>query len=86
MLFHREFADLLEEKLQGRGALVIPRGKSFGRWKGLSEMTAGHEIVWPPMVVVMNTLLEKDENEKVLAYYFFHSIKFIFSTICYTHG
>ncbi|XXG72182.1 hypothetical protein AAC387_Pa07g1335 [Persea americana] len=64
VLFHREFADLLEEKLQGRGALVIPRGKSFGRWKGLSEMTAGHEIVWPPMVVVMNTLLEKDENEK----------------------
>lgn len=64
VLFHWEFADLLEEKLQGRGATVIPRGKSFGRWKGFSEMTADHEIVWPPMVVVMNTLLEKDENEK----------------------
>ena len=63
---HRELAALLEEELLRRGASVVLAGETFGKWKGLHEMTADHEIVWPPMVVIMNTLLEKDENDKVL--------------------
>lgn len=71
VLLHRKFAELLEEELRRKGISVAkPVSESFGRWHGLREMTADHEIVWPPMVVVMNTLLERDENGKVLAYYF----------------
>lgn len=61
---HRELAKLLDEELRRRGTSAIPAGEAFGRWRGLRETTTDHEIVWPPMVVVMNTLLEQDENEK----------------------
>lgn len=61
---HREFAELLEEELRRRGTSFIPSGESFGKWKGLCETTADHEIVWPPMVIVLNTMLEKDEKDK----------------------
>lgn len=64
MRLHRELAELLEEELRRRGTSVVPAGEAFGKWMGLCETTADHEIVWPPMVVVMNTLLEKDENDK----------------------
>ncbi|KAM0940209.1 hypothetical protein DsansV1_C19g0161471 [Dioscorea sansibarensis] len=60
---HRELAILLEEELRRKGTSVIPASEAYGQWKGLRE-TADHEIVWPPMVVVMNTLLEQDENNK----------------------
>lgn len=62
---HRKFAELLEEELRRRGTSVIPGGEAFGKWKGLREKTADHDIIWPPMVVVMNTLLEQDDDEKV---------------------
>lgn len=62
---HREFADLLDEELTRRGTSAYPSGEAFGKWKGLTKKTKDHEIVWPPMVIVMNTQLEKDENEKV---------------------
>ncbi|CAL9135303.1 unnamed protein product [Musa textilis] len=61
---HRELASLLEEELRRRGTSVVPAGEVFGKWKGLKETSTDHEIVWPPMVVVMNTLLEQDENER----------------------
>lgn len=61
---HRDFAALLEEELRRKGTSVIPAGEAFGKWKGLRENTTDHLIVWPPMVVIMNTLLEQDENEK----------------------
>lgn len=63
---HRELAELLEEELQRKGTSVVPIGEVFGKWKGLSHTTADHEIVWPPMVVVMNTILEKDDHDKVV--------------------
>ncbi|KAL6641746.1 hypothetical protein ACP70R_019927 [Stipagrostis hirtigluma subsp. patula] len=60
---HRELAALLEEELSRRGTSVIPAGEQFGKWKGLREST-DRQIVWPPMVIVMNTLLEKDDDDK----------------------
>ncbi|XP_073125416.1 protein SUPPRESSOR OF GENE SILENCING 3 isoform X2 [Henckelia pumila] len=62
---HRELAELLEEELQRRGTSAVPAGEVFGKWKGLGER-ADKAIVWPPMVVIMNTRLEKDENDKWL--------------------
>ncbi|XP_008786464.2 protein SUPPRESSOR OF GENE SILENCING 3 homolog [Phoenix dactylifera] len=61
---HRDFAALLEEELRRKGTSVLPAGEAFGKWKGLRETTTDHLIVWPPIVVIMNTLLEKDENDK----------------------
>ncbi|ONK59455.1 uncharacterized protein A4U43_C08F6600 [Asparagus officinalis] len=61
---HRELAVLLEEEFGRRGMSGVPVGEVFGKWKGLCKTTADHEIVWPPMVVIMNTLLEKDDNDK----------------------
>ncbi|KAI8559771.1 hypothetical protein RHMOL_Rhmol04G0200000 [Rhododendron molle] len=63
---HRDFAELLDEELRRRGTSVIPAGETFGKWKGLDEMVKDRSIVWPPMVVIMNTRLEQDENDKWL--------------------
>ncbi|CAL0327725.1 unnamed protein product [Lupinus luteus] len=61
---HRELAELLDEELRRRGTSVIPAGEVFGKWKGLKVEEKDHEIVWPPMVVVQNTQLEQDHNDK----------------------
>lgn len=61
---HRELAELLDEELRRRGTSVIPAGEVFGKWKGLKDTEKDHEIVWPPMVIIMNTRLDKDENDK----------------------
>ncbi|KAH7866270.1 hypothetical protein Vadar_017941 [Vaccinium darrowii] len=63
---HRDFAELLEEELHRRGTSVIPAGEIFGKWKGLDDMVKDRSIVWPPMVIIMNTRLEQDENDKWL--------------------
>ncbi|XP_042441293.1 protein SUPPRESSOR OF GENE SILENCING 3 homolog [Zingiber officinale] len=63
---HRELALLLEEELHRKGTTVIPAGEVFGKWKGLKESTTDHEIIWPPMVIIMNTKLEQDDNDKWL--------------------
>ncbi|PUZ63251.1 hypothetical protein GQ55_3G053300 [Panicum hallii var. hallii] len=60
---HRELAALLDEELSHRGTSVVPAGEQFGKWEGLREST-DREIVWPPMVIVMNTMLEKDDADK----------------------
>jgi hypothetical protein len=65
---HRELAALLEEEMSRRGSSVVQSGEHFGKWKGLPEST-DREIVWPPMVIVMNTSLEKGENDKVMFIY-----------------
>ncbi|KAF5181707.1 Suppressor of gene silencing protein [Thalictrum thalictroides] len=61
---HRELAEILDEELYRRGTSVIPAGEAFGKWEGLRENVADREIVWPPMVVVMNTQLGMDENDE----------------------
>ncbi|XP_058210721.1 protein SUPPRESSOR OF GENE SILENCING 3-like [Rhododendron vialii] len=61
---HRDFAELLDEELRRRGTSVIAAGEAFGKWKGLDERIKDRSIVWPPMVVIMNTWLEQDENDK----------------------
>ncbi|GLT48974.1 hypothetical protein SLA2020_225610 [Shorea laevis] len=61
---HRELAELLDEELRRRGASVVPAGEAFGKWKGLKDEERDFEIVWPPMVVIMNTRLDKDDNDK----------------------
>lgn len=66
---HRELAEILEEELRLRGTSVVPSGEAFGRWKGLKDDERDHEIVWPPMVVIMNTKLEQDEKDKVRSYF-----------------
>ncbi|VAH00191.1 unnamed protein product [Triticum turgidum subsp. durum] len=62
---HRELAALLEEEISHRGSSVVQPGEHFGKWNGLTEST-DRQIVWPPMVIVMNTRLEKGEDDKWL--------------------
>ncbi|KAJ0090887.1 hypothetical protein Patl1_14794 [Pistacia atlantica] len=61
---HRELAELLEEELHRRGTSPYPVAELFGKWKGLKDEDKDHDIIWPPMVVILNTKLEKDENDK----------------------
>ncbi|XP_057777290.1 protein SUPPRESSOR OF GENE SILENCING 3-like [Salvia miltiorrhiza] len=63
MKLHRELAEILDEELKRRGTSAVPAGEVFGKWKGLDER-ADKEIVWPPMVVIMNTKLDKDDNDR----------------------
>ncbi|KAJ0488349.1 putative protein SUPPRESSOR OF GENE SILENCING 3 [Helianthus annuus] len=63
---HRDLAEILEEELRIRGATLNQAGESYGQWMGLNEVVKDKEIVWPPMVVIMNTQLEQDENDKWL--------------------
>jgi hypothetical protein len=77
---HRELAALLEEELSRRGTSVVPAGEQFGKWKGLREST-DRDIVWPPMVIIMNTSLEQEEDDKVTDFLPFavsiHSLFFV---------
>ncbi|KAG8656073.1 hypothetical protein MANES_04G095100v8 [Manihot esculenta] len=62
---HRELAQLLEEKLHGgQASSAALGGEACGNWKGLKEEKKYQEIVWPPMVVITNTIHKKDENNK----------------------
>ena len=44
-----------------------------GKWKGLQGIVNDQEVVWPPMVIIQNTLLDQDDNKKVC----YVSFKFI---------
>ncbi|KAM7255592.1 hypothetical protein ACFE04_008490 [Oxalis oulophora] len=61
---HRELADLLDEELKRRGTSAVPAGESFGQWKGLAVEEKDYDVIWPPMVMIMNTKLDQDEDEK----------------------
>lgn len=62
---HRQFARILEYELLSRKAEISISGEVYGRWEGLGKQVKDYEIVWPPMVVVMNTKFEQDEHGKV---------------------
>lgn len=61
---HREFAKILDVELQMRGVMTqsVAAGEVFGKWVGLKDEEKDSKIVWPPMVVITNTRLEKDES------------------------
>ncbi|XP_058752362.1 protein SUPPRESSOR OF GENE SILENCING 3-like [Vicia villosa] len=61
---HRAFAETLEEECSRRGAPLMRFGEAYGLWEGLDKKVKDHEIVWPPMVLIMNTKYEQDENNK----------------------
>ncbi|XP_002528614.3 protein SUPPRESSOR OF GENE SILENCING 3 [Ricinus communis] len=61
---HRVFAEFLNEETRKRGMSVAPVGVAFGRWQGLNERVKDYEIIWPPMIVIMNTRHEQKENGK----------------------
>ncbi|KAL1540860.1 Protein SUPPRESSOR OF GENE SILENCING [Salvia divinorum] len=60
---HRGLAEILDEELKRRGTSTVPAGEVFGKWKGLDER-ADKDIVWPPMLVILNTKHDKDDNDK----------------------
>ncbi|XP_049933455.1 protein SUPPRESSOR OF GENE SILENCING 3 homolog isoform X2 [Nymphaea colorata] len=62
---HRKFAEVLERDLKQRGARLVVRmdEEPFVKWKSSQEVN-DDDIVWPPMVIVQNTRLERDENGK----------------------
>ncbi|GMI91705.1 hypothetical protein HRI_002839800 [Hibiscus trionum] len=53
---HRELAELLEGELCIKGTSIPPADPISGTWKGLTDDARDHQIVWPPMVVIMNTM------------------------------
>lgn len=72
---HRVFAETLEEECSRRGAPLIKVGEAYdGLWEGLDKNVKDHEIVWPPMVIIMNTTYEQDENNKVQCIFLFSNI------------
>uniref|UniRef100_A0A0E0MKJ7 XS domain-containing protein n=1 Tax=Oryza punctata TaxID=4537 RepID=A0A0E0MKJ7_ORYPU len=86
---HRELAALLEEELYRRGVSMAPSGEFFGVWKGFQENT-DRPIVWPPVVIVMNTRLEQDKdgkwkgmgNQELLSYFSKYHVK----ESCHAYG
>ncbi|KAB5573059.1 hypothetical protein DKX38_000253 [Salix brachista] len=61
---HQELAQLLEEKLCSKLAADIPAAEVLSKCKGIRNEKKNDEIVWPPMVIITNTSLTKDENNK----------------------
>ncbi|KAG6780253.1 hypothetical protein POTOM_013107 [Populus tomentosa] len=61
---HRMFSEILDEEMHKKGGSVTPVGEAFGRWQGLDARVKDYEITWPPMVLIMNTRYEQEENGK----------------------
>ncbi|XVF27171.1 hypothetical protein REPUB_Repub14bG0083600 [Reevesia pubescens] len=60
---HRKLAELLEGELHRKGTSIAPADQILGKWKGLKD-ARDHEIVWPPMVVIMNTMSSNFKDGK----------------------
>ncbi|RDX93235.1 Protein SUPPRESSOR OF protein SILENCING 3, partial [Mucuna pruriens] len=61
---HRMFAETLEEECCRRRATLTMVGEAHDIWEGLDKKVKDHEIIWPPMVIIMNTRCEQDDNNK----------------------
>ncbi|MFQ6654513.1 hypothetical protein Gotur_025466 [Gossypium turneri] len=62
---HQELAMLLEGELCIRGTSVSPPADPIvGTWKGLKEDARDHQVVWPPMVVIVNTMTSNSKDGK----------------------
>eukprot|EP01018_Ginkgo_biloba_P035339 Gb_06157 [translate_table: standard] len=61
---HRKLAELLEEELRRRGAACVIAEEMFGKWKGLRDTVNNQEIVWPPIVIIQNTILDQGDCEQ----------------------
>ncbi|KAG5248521.1 protein SUPPRESSOR OF GENE SILENCING [Salix suchowensis] len=61
---HRMFSEILDEEMHKKGGLVTPVCEAFGGWEGLDARVKDYEITWPPMVLIMNTRYEQEENGK----------------------
>ncbi|KAJ4823276.1 hypothetical protein Tsubulata_028452 [Turnera subulata] len=61
---HRIFAETLDEEMHNRGIVIVPEGEVLGKWEGLNGKVKDYEIVWPPMVFILNTRYEQEENGK----------------------
>ncbi|KAG0619745.1 hypothetical protein M758_4G161800 [Ceratodon purpureus] len=63
---HLAFAVLLEEEIHLRGVQANSGTRFFGKWKGLQSENedANQLILWPPMVVIQNTMLDFDDDSK----------------------
>ncbi|KAF5196800.1 Suppressor of gene silencing protein [Thalictrum thalictroides] len=61
---HRDLAELLDVELNRKGTSIIPASETFGKWEGLCEAEHSRKIIWPPIIVVMNTQAEMDENDE----------------------
>lgn len=63
---HRRFSELLDEEVSRRGISLAAASEAFDRWEGLNESVRDYQIVWPPIVIIMNTRCERDDNDKVV--------------------
>ncbi|CAJ1963619.1 unnamed protein product [Sphenostylis stenocarpa] len=61
---HRMFAETLEEELFRRRIPLTMVSEIHNIWEGLDKKVKDHEIVWPPMVIIMDTRYERLENNK----------------------
>ncbi|KDP38895.1 hypothetical protein JCGZ_05052 [Jatropha curcas] len=61
---HRVFTEVLDEETRRRGISVAPVGVAYDRWQGLNGKVKDYEIVWPPMVIIMNTRYEMEDHGK----------------------
>ena len=67
MKYHLAFAGLLEKEIHLRVVQANSGGRFFRKWKELrSENGAANQLIlWPPMVIIQNTMLDFDDDSKV---------------------